>query len=127
MKMNFFDWIREGVRQSVLLGLSDAAGEIGSDKEVEVLQQQLLTSLQQGRIADDSPRAGVAAAGPWADRSARSSRPTRRDRPAVRRPRLRTSPCRARSCGCGLNDRRGGRRARVNRKSPAHLLEWTAR
>jgi hypothetical protein len=58
MKMNFFDWIREGVRQSVLLGLSDAAGEIGSDKDVEVLQQQLLASLQQGRVTDDGPRAG---------------------------------------------------------------------
>jgi len=51
MKMNFFDWVRAGVRQSVLLGLSDAATEIGSDKDVEVLNQQLLGSLRQGRIA----------------------------------------------------------------------------
>lgn len=58
MKMNFFDWIREGVRQSVLLGLSDAAGEIGSEKDVEVLQQQFLSSLQQGRITDEAPRGG---------------------------------------------------------------------
>ena len=50
MKMNFFDWVREGVRQSVLLGLSDAASEIGSEKDVEVLNQKLLTSIQQGRI-----------------------------------------------------------------------------
>ncbi len=50
MKMNFFDWVREGVRQSVLLGLSDAATEIGSAKDVEVLNQQLLSSIQQGRI-----------------------------------------------------------------------------
>jgi len=51
MNINFFDWIREGVRQSVLLGLSDAATEIGSAKDVEVLNQQFLHSIQQGRIA----------------------------------------------------------------------------
>ncbi len=50
MKINFFDWIREGVRQSVLLGLSDAASDIGSAKDVEVLNQQFLSSIQQGRI-----------------------------------------------------------------------------
>ena len=50
MKMNFFDWIREGVRQSVLLGLSDAATDIGSEKDAEVLNQQVLSSIRQGRI-----------------------------------------------------------------------------
>ncbi len=50
MKINFFDWIREGVRQSVLLGLSDAATEIGSATDVEVINQQFLSSIQQGRI-----------------------------------------------------------------------------
>jgi hypothetical protein len=50
MKINFFDWIREGVRQSVLLGLSDAATEIGSAKDVEVINQQFLSSIQQGRL-----------------------------------------------------------------------------
>ena len=53
MKINFFDWIREGVRQSILLGLSDAAIDIGSEKDVEVLNQQLLASLDQGRIVDE--------------------------------------------------------------------------
>jgi hypothetical protein len=57
MRINFFDWIREGVRQSILLGLSDAAVEIGSDKDVEVLNQQLLSSLDQGRIVDESAKA----------------------------------------------------------------------
>ena len=56
MKMNFFDWVREGVRQSVLLGLSDAATEIGSEKDVEVLNQKLLTSIQQGRITAESAK-----------------------------------------------------------------------
>ena len=57
MKINFFDWIREGVRQSILLGLSDAAIEIGSEQEVEVLNQHLLASLDQGRIVDESVKA----------------------------------------------------------------------
>lgn len=57
MKMNFFDWVREGVRQSVLLGLSDAATEIGSEKDVEVLNQQFLSSIQQGRISAEPAKA----------------------------------------------------------------------
>jgi hypothetical protein len=57
MRISFFDWIREGVRQSILLGLSDAATEIGSEKDVEALNQQLLSSLQQQRITDESPPA----------------------------------------------------------------------
>lgn len=56
MKMNFFDWIREGVRQSILLGLSDAAGDIGSDKDVEVLNQQLRNSIQQGRLTVEATK-----------------------------------------------------------------------
>ncbi len=57
MKINFFDWIREGVRQSILLGLSDAATDIGSEKDIEVLNQQLLSSLQQNRITDETGKA----------------------------------------------------------------------
>ena len=56
MRINFFDWVREGVRQSILLGLSDAADEIGSEKDVEVLNQQLLSSLDQGRIVDETAK-----------------------------------------------------------------------
>jgi hypothetical protein len=37
--------------------LSDAATEIGSEKDVEALNQQLLSSLQQQRITDESPPA----------------------------------------------------------------------
>ena len=58
MKINFFDWIREGVRQSVLLGLSDAAVEIGSPKEAEELNQQLFSQLQQGRITAEGTKNG---------------------------------------------------------------------
>ena len=57
MRINFFDWIREGVRQSILLGLSDAAADIGSEKDTEVLDQQLLSSLQESRITDETVKA----------------------------------------------------------------------
>lgn len=30
MSVNFFEWIRDGVRQSVLLGVSDAIEQLGS-------------------------------------------------------------------------------------------------
>ena len=58
MRISFFDWIREGVRQSVLLGLSDAATEIGSAKEAEVLNQHLLATIETGRITDETPKTG---------------------------------------------------------------------
>lgn len=58
MRMNFFDWIREGVRQSVLLGLSDAATDIGAEQDVEVLNQHLLGSLQRGRITAEPAASG---------------------------------------------------------------------
>ena len=47
MKLNFFDWIREGVKQSVLLGISDAASQIGSADEVEELNQKLIGSFKK--------------------------------------------------------------------------------
>lgn len=37
MDFNFFDWIRDGVRQSVLLGVSDAVEQIGTpDRTSEI-------------------------------------------------------------------------------------------
>ncbi|TWT73187.1 hypothetical protein [Allorhodopirellula solitaria] len=37
MNFNFFDWLRDGVRQSVLLGVSDAVEQIGTpDNAAEI-------------------------------------------------------------------------------------------
>ncbi len=37
MEFNFFDWLRDGVRQSVLLGVSDAVEQIGTpDNAAEI-------------------------------------------------------------------------------------------
>ncbi|MBM4089259.1 MAG: hypothetical protein FJ276_07500 [Planctomycetes bacterium] len=58
MRFNFFDWIREGVKQSVLLGVSDAAESIGGEKEVDHLNQRFLEAIQQGRLVSHDPATG---------------------------------------------------------------------
>ena len=49
--MNFFSWIRDGVRHAVLLGLSDAVGDIGTPFEGDDISQRLLQALQTGQPA----------------------------------------------------------------------------
>ncbi|MFK7737729.1 MAG: hypothetical protein AB8B50_16975 [Pirellulaceae bacterium] len=34
--MNFFSWLRDGVRQSVLLGVSDAVEQLGTPEQQEL-------------------------------------------------------------------------------------------
>jgi hypothetical protein len=47
--MNFFSWVRDGVRQAVLLGVSDAVGDIGTPPEGDDISQRLLQSLRNGQ------------------------------------------------------------------------------
>jgi len=42
MGMNFFSWIREGVRQAVLLGVTDAVDHIGTPPDGNDMGQRLL-------------------------------------------------------------------------------------
>lgn len=51
-----FQWIREGVRRSVLLGFSDAVEQIGTPGEANDLNPQLAALLRE------SPRAAELAA-----------------------------------------------------------------
>ena len=37
MNVNFFEWLRDGVRQSVLLGVSDAIEQIGTPADTDEL------------------------------------------------------------------------------------------
>lgn len=55
--MNFFSWVRDGVRQAVLLGVSDAVGDIGTPPEGDDIGQRLLQALRSGQpvIAEASP------------------------------------------------------------------------
>ena len=56
MQFNFFQWIREGVRQSVLLGVSDAMNQIGTPEQGGELHEELQRSL--GTIESPSRPSG---------------------------------------------------------------------
>lgn len=58
MQFNLFDWIREGVKRSVILGVSDAMEAIGSPDGSDV--QQRLTGLLPAEAAA-VPAIGAAA------------------------------------------------------------------
>jgi hypothetical protein len=47
MNVNVFGWIREGVRQSVLMGIADAMESIGTPPSGEDLRPKLLDSLRR--------------------------------------------------------------------------------
>jgi hypothetical protein len=47
--MNFFTWVRDGVRQAVLMGVSDAVGDIGTPPEGDDIGQRLLQALRSGQ------------------------------------------------------------------------------
>jgi hypothetical protein len=47
--MNFFTWVRDGVRQAVLLGVSDAVGDIGTPPEGDDISERLLSALRNGQ------------------------------------------------------------------------------
>jgi len=63
MQMGFFAWVREGVRQSVLLGVSDAAEQLGIPGDDEAATQDFIASLRQSEPlaaieSSSSPRSG---------------------------------------------------------------------
>ncbi|MCM2371838.1 hypothetical protein [Aporhodopirellula aestuarii] len=45
MNFNFFDWLRDGVRQSVLLGVSDAVEQIGTPDNAAELNPEVAALL----------------------------------------------------------------------------------
>ena len=46
MNVNFFEWLRDGVRQSVLLGVSDAIEQIGTPADNDDLHPNVAAMLQ---------------------------------------------------------------------------------
>ena len=50
--MNFFNWIREGVRQAVLYGVHDAVGELGTPHSGENMNERILHLLRTAPDAD---------------------------------------------------------------------------
>ncbi len=51
MNVNFFEWLRDGVRNSVLLGVSDAIEQIGTPANSDELHPNVAALLQ-----GDSPK-----------------------------------------------------------------------
>ena len=58
MSVNFFSWIREGVKHSVLLGVSDAIETIGSPEDPQNLHPSVAALLQ------NSPKAPASSPSP---------------------------------------------------------------
>jgi hypothetical protein len=52
MNINFFEWLRDGVRQSVLLGVSDAIEQIGTPPDMDELHPNVAALLQSGDTAN---------------------------------------------------------------------------
>ena len=55
MNVNFFEWIRDGVRQSVLLGVGDAIEQIGAPADSEEIHPNVAAMLQ----GDGAPKKRV--------------------------------------------------------------------
>jgi hypothetical protein len=73
MQFNLFTWIREGVRRSVILGVSDAVEAIGVADGDENVRQRLAHLLQPAEI-EGTAQPALATAGGKRKRLGRSLR-----------------------------------------------------
>ncbi len=69
MAMNFFSWIRDGVRQAVLLGVNDAVEHIGTPPDGNDMGQRLLDVV---RTTSPAPTAVLTADPPKRKKLGRS-------------------------------------------------------
>ncbi|TWU27099.1 hypothetical protein Pla52o_09590 [Novipirellula galeiformis] len=61
MNVNFFEWLRDGVRQSVLLGVSDAIEQIGTPEDSDDLHPNVAALLATDTGPTKSTRGKAAA------------------------------------------------------------------
>ena len=66
--MSFFQWLREGVRQAVVLGLADAVEDVGTRTSTEDLGPALAQSLRERLTVHKEPAVIEHAAQPAARR-----------------------------------------------------------
>lgn len=57
--MNFFHWLREGVRHAVVLGIADACDDIGQHAKGDDFGPALAASLREKLAAESSPAAAL--------------------------------------------------------------------
>jgi hypothetical protein len=55
MNVNLFAWIREGVKQAVLLGVSDAVETLGPHEQGDDLRERLLAVLKKETAKSGEP------------------------------------------------------------------------
>ena len=63
MNFNFFDWIRDGVKRSVLLGVSDAVDTMGAPPDEAQTKDQMLCFLQESGTKATARKRVTASAG----------------------------------------------------------------
>ncbi|MEM9828705.1 MAG: hypothetical protein AAF958_19110 [Planctomycetota bacterium] len=51
MELNFFQWLRNSIRQTVLLGVSDAMKTIGAPDEEDELHPQMVAMIENSPVA----------------------------------------------------------------------------
>ncbi|MDR0703700.1 MAG: hypothetical protein LBF88_01800 [Planctomycetaceae bacterium] len=56
MNFNFFEWVRDGVKRSVLLGVSDAVETMGMPHDEESSKDKILSFLQDNSRVHSSQR-----------------------------------------------------------------------
>lgn len=74
MQYNFFQWLRDGVRQSVLLGVSDAVEAIGVPHDANESSEKLQRTLGISALNENVARLSGDASGPATKRSAGTTR-----------------------------------------------------
>jgi len=52
VNVNFFEWLRDGVRQSVLLGVSDAIEQIGTPADSEEIHPGVAAFMQSDKTEE---------------------------------------------------------------------------
>ncbi|MBX9791678.1 MAG: hypothetical protein K2Y37_22375 [Pirellulales bacterium] len=71
--MNFYAWVREGVKRAVLLGFSDAIEAVGTPPEGDESGQQFLAMLRQNKALEGpEPRSSPGSGGGSRKRLGRS-------------------------------------------------------
>ena len=63
MSVNFFNWIRDGVKQSVLLGVSDAIETLGSPADPKSMHPNI-AALMKGSDENSSRTTHIGASAP---------------------------------------------------------------
>lgn len=54
MEFNFFNWLRNGVKKSVLLGVADAIEEIGAPENDDQFQKRIAAAVLQDNKKNSS-------------------------------------------------------------------------